>query len=123
MDGRIFHLTKLLLNDLSNNWTIQEMARSVELSGAHLQKLFKSNLGISPCAYLRELRLERVRELLETTFLQIKQIGHQTGLRNDSHLTREFKLKFGSTPTDYRRNHFEKIQAVGSRVGNESFRQ
>ena len=78
------------------------------------QKLFKSNTGTSPVAYLRELRLEKARLLLETTFVQIKQIGIKIGLTNDSHLTRDFKNKYGVTPTECRRQHWDKAQAEDS---------
>ena len=114
MDGRILHLRKLFLNDLAHDWTIEEMARNVELSTPHLQKLFKANLGIAPFAYLQVQRLERARELLETTFLQIKQIGVQTGCRNDSHLTRDFKRRFGLTPTEYRKRFWKRMNAGDS---------
>ena len=111
MDGRVFHLRKLFLSDLARIWSIEEMARSVELSPPHLHKLFKSNLGISPLAYLHNLRLEKARELLETTFLQIKQIANQTGLHDDSHFTRDFKGRFGLAPTKYREHCWEREQS------------
>ncbi len=110
MDGRIFNLKRLLLERLSHAWTIEEMAGIVELSAPHLQKLFKANLGISPMAYLRELRLEKACEFLENSFHRLKQIGIEIGMPDHSHFTRDFKSKFGVTPTEYRRQHWEKIQ-------------
>ena len=62
MDGRVFHLRKLFLSDSARIWSMK-IARSVELSPLHLHKLFKSNLGISPLAYLHNLRLEKARTL------------------------------------------------------------
>ena len=111
MDERIFHLRKQILNNFRHDWTIKEMAEIVHLSASHLQKLFKSQMGISPIAYLHELRLEKACELLETTFDRISQIGFEIGMTNDSHFTRYFKKKYGSTPTEYRKRHSEKIQA------------
>lgn len=114
MDGRIFHLRKRILNDLKRQWTVEEMADYVELSAAHLQKLFNTSIGTSPIAYLRELRLEKARELLETTFYRINQICYETGILDNSHFTRDFKKKYGVTPTEYRRRCWEKIQAEKS---------
>jgi AraC family L-rhamnose operon transcriptional activator RhaR len=110
MDGRIFHLRNRILNDLKHQWTIEEMADFAELSAPHLQKLFKVQMGMPPIAYLRELRLEKARELLETTFCRVKQIGLEIGMPNDSHFTRDFKKKYGSTPSEYRKRHSEKTQ-------------
>jgi AraC family transcriptional regulator len=105
MDGRIFHIKKELAENLAHHWTVAEMAAKVGLSPLHFQKLFKQVTGVSPIHYLNDLRLEKARELLETSFLQIKQIGVQTGLTNDSHFSRDFKRKYGTTPTKYR-NHW-----------------
>lgn len=130
MDGRIFHLRNRILNDLKHQWTIEEMANYVELSAPHLQKLFKIQVGMPPIAYLRELRLGKARELLESTFRRVKQIGFEVGMPNDSHFTRDFKERYGVTPTEYRRHFWDKTQVEKSnnRKGydspeNDTFRQ
>lgn len=112
MDGRIFTLQKNLSERLSHAWTVREMARCFDLSIPHLQKLFKTQVGIPPISYLRESRLERARELLQTTFMQVKQIGIQTGMPNDSHFTRDFKKRYGMTPTNYRKSCWEIEQST-----------
>ncbi len=61
--------------------------------------------------YLHDLRLEKARELLETTFKNIDEIRREIGIRNESHFTRDFKKKFGLTPTNYRKQYWDKIQA------------
>ena len=130
MDGRIFQLRNRILNDLKHQWTIEEMADYVELSAPHLQKLFKIQIGIPPISYVRELRLEKARELLETTFRRVKQIGFEVGMPNDTHFTRDFKERYGITPTEYRRLYWDKMQVEKSdnRKGcnspeNDIFRQ
>ena len=110
MERRIFHIKEELFNNLQHQWKIEEMAEIVGLSAPHFQKLFKINIGMSPIEYLRDLRLERARELLETTFLQIQEIKTKVGIQNDSHFTRDFKKKYGVTPTEYRKFHSEEIQ-------------
>ena len=110
MDGRIFHITEQLASNLNYDWTIEEMAGLVELSVPHFQKLFKSNTGTSPMAYLRDLRLEKACECLESGFQQLKQIRIDIGMADSSHFTRDFKVKFGLTPSEYRRQHWERIQ-------------
>jgi transcriptional regulator GlxA family with amidase domain len=114
VDGRIFRLTRLLNKRLDHPWTVEEMARIVDLSRPHLQKLFKANTGISPVAYLKDVRLQRACELLESTFLQIKRIGYETGHGNDSHFTRDFKKKYGMTPSQYRKSFWATEQSHGS---------
>lgn len=87
------------------------MAAMVDLSPVHLQKLFKRVTGKSPILYLNDLRLEKARELLETSFLQVKQIGRYSGLTDGSHFARTFKKKFGCAPSEYRKKCWQSQQS------------
>ena len=111
MDGRIFHITEQLASNLNYDWTIEEMAAQVELSVPHFHKLFKTNTGVPPMAYLRDLRLARACEYLKSGFQQLKRIRIDIGMADSSHFTRDFKVKFGLTPSEYRRQHWERIQS------------
>lgn len=111
MDGRIFELQKRLVENLKHHWTVQEMAEMVELSIPHFQKLFKHEAGITPVSFLQNARLEKARHLLETTYHHVNQIGIAVGMPHDSHFTRDFNKKYGVTPTTYRKQYWEKIQA------------
>ena len=110
MDGRIFLFKEQLLNNLQQQWTIETMAETIEISVPHFQKLFKENIGTPPMTFLLNLRLEKARELLETTFNNITEILFEIRMPNDSHFTRDFKKKFGLTPTNYRKQYWDKIQ-------------
>lgn len=118
MDGRIFQLKYLLSEKLDHDWTVEEMAEIVELSVPHFQKLFKANLGVPPMAYLHDIRLEKACESLKNSFRRLKQIGIEVGITDNSHFTRDFKGKFGVTPTEYRKQYWEKVQTKTT-TGNE----
>lgn len=112
MDGRIFHIKEKLHNNLKKHWTLEKMAQEVGLSAPHFQKLFKSNVGLPPMTFLQNLRLEKACQLLEDTFLQVQEIRCEVGMSGNSHFTRDFKVKFGLTPTEYRKIHWRKIQVI-----------
>lgn len=103
MDYRIYLLTEAIKADLQREWTVDEMAKMVNLSPPHLYKLFEIWIGMPPMRFLHCVRLDKAAELMEQSFLQVKQVGYATGLTDKSHFTRDFKQRFGSTPTDYRR--------------------
>jgi AraC-like DNA-binding protein len=42
--------------------------------------------------------------MLRTTFLSIKQILEQVGIASNAHFVRDFRQKYGMTPTAYRRS-------------------
>lgn len=110
MDGRVFHIKEKLLCDLQHHWTIKEMAQEVGLSVPHFQKLFKTNVGSPPMTYLQEIRLEKAREFLKETFLQVQEIRLEVGINQDSHFTRGFKKKYGISPTQFRKQCWEETQ-------------
>lgn len=120
MDGRIFYVICKVKESLDHDWTVAEMSAVAELSQVRFHKLFKKETGKSPKVYLKDLRLELARKLLETGFTQIKQIVHQTGVTNDSHFTRDFKRKYGISPTEYRKQCWKQQQAVTKNGANAS---
>lgn len=86
----------------SEKRSLDEFADSVNLSVWRLCHIFKSEIGMSPIQYLRSLRMERARYLLQTTFLSVTEITRIIGAQDDSHFVRAFKRAYGETPTLYR---------------------
>lgn len=82
--------------------TVADIAQSVELSQSRLFDLFKTQVGMSPFRYLKNARLERARQLLETTLLNIKLVAADVGYNDCSHFMRDFKKAYDSTPSAYR---------------------
>ena len=78
--------------------TIESLAREVGLSAAHFARAFKQTLGRAPHQYLLERRLERARQLIETTDASLSDIAQRTGFADQAHFTRLFKRAFGATP-------------------------
>jgi AraC-like DNA-binding protein len=113
MDHRIFHLIEQILENLQHDWRVEEMAKLAGLSETHIQKLFKSKVGMPPITWLREKRLEKAREFLEAedTHFHINEIGRKVGMSNESHFSRDFKKKFGVSPKEYRKQYWVKIFA------------
>lgn len=66
----------------------------------HIIRLFRKQMGMSPHAYLVQLRLERARRLMEDG-CAIVDAAAQAGFSDQSHLTRKFKLRYGITPGRY----------------------
>ena len=82
---------------------IGEIAQHCKLSRSHFSKAFKQSTGLSPYAWQLQQRLQRARQLLNEDELSIAVIADRCGFADQSHLTRQFKLHFGSTPALWRR--------------------
>jgi two-component system response regulator YesN len=102
MDIRVRQVITLLSQDLSRNVDIKALASSVDLSASRLRHLFKDETGLTPAQYLKRLRLERARELMEGSFLRVKEVMPQLGITDESHFVTDFKKTYGLPPIKYR---------------------
>jgi transcriptional regulator GlxA family with amidase domain len=100
MDQRVRAVIALMNASLNRNLTLSEMAMAVGLSTSHLRRLFKVQTGKSVTGYLKDLRLHHSRELLETTFLSVKQIAASVG-QSANHFATDFKKAHGVTPSHF----------------------
>lgn len=83
---------------------LEEVARAVNLSTPHVRSLFRAETGMTPAKYLKSLRMQEAKGLLETTFLSVKQIMFQVGINDKSHFARIFRQKCGLSPAEYRKS-------------------
>lgn len=102
MDVRVQKTVELMRENLERELHLTAIAQSVNLSVWRLCHIFTSHFGISPIHYLRLLRMEKAKHLLETTFLSVKEIAHRVGLNDESHFVRDFKMIYGVTPNCHR---------------------
>ena len=100
--------------DVRGELSLAEFAQSVNLSVWRLCHIFKSDVGMPPIRYLRQLRMERAKDLLESSFLSVKEIAFQVGLNDESHFVRDFKSTYGYSPALYR----SKFRNNGTTNGN-----
>src|SRR5678815_973965 len=101
----------MMREDVRGELSLGEFAQSVNLSVWRLCHIFKSDVGMPPIRYLRLLRMERAKNLLESSFLSVKEIAFQVGLNDESHFVRDFKSTYGFSPALYR-THFKNKSAT-----------
>jgi transcriptional regulator GlxA family with amidase domain len=102
MDKRVSTIEIIISSNSQKNWNIEELAGIVNLSKSGFERLFKQELQTSPMQFIKHLRFEKAKELLETTHLTVKEIGFAVGINDQSHFVRDFKNKYGISPTEYR---------------------
>lgn len=111
MDKRVEKIIEMMREDVRGELSLAEFAQSVNLSVWRLCHIFKSDVGMPPIRYLRLLRMERAKNLLESSFLSVKEIAFQVGLNDESHFVRDFKSTYGFSPALYR-SHFKNKSAT-----------
>lgn len=88
----------LMRRCLEHPLSSSEIARRVGIHPRQLQRLFRSQMGTTPCQFYITLRLERARQLLQTTDLKIGEVARRTGFVSASHFTLRYRQAFGLGP-------------------------
>ena len=86
---------------LSEPLTVADMADLVNLSPSAFAHLFRDVTGRSPYQFVKEMRLDRARELLVDGDFTVARISKEVGYASVSHFISEFRGRFGVTPRTY----------------------
>ena len=112
-EARMHPLSHQAMNYVRSHLTTQLdgelVASKLGVSRKTLCTRFKNETGETFAAYVRRLRVERARRLLDTTDYEIAQIAYQTGFSSQSHLQTVFKQMTGYTPREWRMREESKI--------------
>ena len=82
----------------------RDLAREVSLSHDYFTRLFTQSYGMSPRNWLHQQRLDQAVNLLETTQETISAIAIACGYPDVFPFSKQFKKRFGLSPTQFRKN-------------------
>jgi two-component system response regulator YesN len=102
IDDIVSNTLKYLDNNYYLDISLNDAAKSVNLSYHYLSKIFKDEIGKSFTDYLTELRIEKSIELLANHNISIKEICQKIGYNDPNYYAKAFKKITGMTPTEYR---------------------
>lgn len=88
---------------LGDDLSLDRVGAEVGLSAGYLSTVFKETTGNSFLASVTERRMEAGRQLLETTRGSVKDISHRVGFQTPAYFIRQFKVRYGRTPAEFRR--------------------
>jgi AraC-like DNA-binding protein len=83
--------------------TLQNAARVAGFAPNYFSALFKHREGMTFAAYLRQLRVERAKQLLSTTDLGLEHVARLSGFSVANYMARVFRSAVGTTPRALRR--------------------
>lgn len=90
------------LERLAEPLTVADLAEHARMSPRTLTRRFRAETGSSPLQWLLAQRVDRARELLETTALSIDEVARASGLGSADTLRAQLSRHLGLTPTAYR---------------------
>lgn len=91
-----------VFSTLKEQWTVERMAKRVNLSPSRFHALYKNIFGKSPVDDLIQARIQNAQNALLFSNLSVSEIAKELGYSNLPHFIRQFKAITGTTPTKYR---------------------
>lgn len=98
-------LEQVLRQNLSHEWTVEEMAALVSLGTTLFTERVKSYSGFSPINYLINIRISEAIKLLKRPDISVTDIALDTGFYSSQHFSTTFKKLTGYSPSEFRKNH------------------
>ena len=83
--------------------SVVDVLAHLRMSRASLQERMKRVLGHTIHEEIERVRLARVKELLVSSDMTIKQVTHATGFSSVQYMTRVFRAAVGETPARFRK--------------------
>jgi AraC-like DNA-binding protein len=98
-------LEQELRDNLSHQWTVEEMAALVGLGTTAFTEKVKSYTGFSPLNYFINIRISEAIKLLKGTDTNLTDVALDTGFYSSQHFSTTFKKLTGYTPSQFRKNN------------------
>lgn len=88
---------------VANPLELPALAKISGTSPRQLTRLFLANVGASPIAFGRKIRLEKARTLLHTASLSVSEIALMTGFSSPAHFSSSYSAEYGIAPSKARK--------------------
>ena len=95
-------LQSWIADNLDADLRVEALADRAAMSPRNFARFFRRETGITPAAYVEELRVERARQLLEESAEPIELISARCGFGTPETMRRAFARRVGIPPADYR---------------------
>ena len=91
------------LQHLDEELTVQRLARHAKMSARTFNRRFREETGQSPGMWIRQRRIDRARELLESRDLPVDEVARLSGLGTGGNLRHHLRRGMGISPSSYRK--------------------
>lgn len=102
-DGEILQVQAWLEDHFHQPLLINDMAERFGFGVRNFKRRFKEATGYTPLTYLQTLRLEKAKQLLESTRMTLDSITYKVGYEDSNSFRRLFQQRVGLLPAAYRK--------------------
>jgi AraC family transcriptional regulator len=100
--NRLNKVLEYIAAGLEEELSLAEIAQVAGISPYYFCREFKKTMGVTPCGYIVQQRIDRAKALLQNTSMSITEIGAQLMFQTPSHFTATFRKLVGLTPSVFR---------------------
>jgi YesN/AraC family two-component response regulator len=98
----LIRVVKIVEQNLDNlNLDISFLEDELKMSNMQLYRKLKSLTNLSGNEFIKNVRLKKAVQLLESENFSVSEIAYKVGFNDPSYFTRMFKKEFGKTPSEY----------------------
>src|SRR5665213_2535889 len=102
-------LKEFIQDHIDTSLTLKEISKDLEINASYLSREFSKYFDdLSFGDYIRKLRIEKAKELIEMAQYSLTEIAYLTGFSDQSHFTRIFKKYTGENPSSYKKISLKK---------------
>ena len=94
-----------ILENLSKDISVKDVADYVCFSPEYFSKLFKKETGENVKNYILRIKVNTAKDLLKNPNIPVSLVASELGYSNFSHFTQMFKKHEGITPSEYRKKY------------------
>ncbi len=113
-DPQVGQALRLIHGRFAEPWTLERLAREVDMSRSSFAERFTNYVGMPPMTYLAQWRLQAAARLLQSGSVSVAQAAARVGYQSESAFNRAFKRQVGMAPGTWRRGSRSGQAGAGS---------
>lgn len=110
-DSVVYRAKHWMQQHIQTPYSLNQVSREVATSPRTLLRHFKEVEGMTPLEYLHQLRVERAKQLLEVTNIDLTEVMEYCGYQDASAFRRLFRRNTGITPSEYRHRYTMRVSS------------
>ncbi|MBT8765364.1 GlxA family transcriptional regulator [Metapseudomonas boanensis] len=101
-DSPISKVQQYVLDNVTEDFNVERLACLAAMSPRHFSRVFSRDMNMPPMEFVQRARIDRARNLLETSKIPLKTVAYRSGFGSVRQMRALFSDKLGLTPTQYR---------------------
>ncbi|MDF2725253.1 MAG: transcriptional regulator, AraC family [Paenibacillus sp.] len=112
-DDSIVKMIGFLQNNLTRNFTLDELCDIFAISRTGLKMIFKQHTGIGAMEYFNRLKIDQAKQLIREENSNFSAIAECLGYSSIHYFSKQFKRITSMTPSEYARSIIARTRRIG----------